>query len=211
MTTTTSRSLIAVILIILIGGVIWYMRRDTSYMAITTFKECADAGYPVAESMPETCRTPDGRTFTNTVIVATSTQATSTPVQSTTPSTSGNATAKEIRNVNVKANDVLTSPLTVTGEAAGWYFEASFPVQLLDGTGKIIAQGPAQAQGDWMTTNFVPFKATLTFAKPATATGTLVLRNDNPSGLPENDRFLRIPVRFTSSTQASTSVQIQVQ
>ena len=31
--------------------------------AISTFEECAAAGYPVMESYPEQCATPDGRTF----------------------------------------------------------------------------------------------------------------------------------------------------
>lgn len=33
--------------------------------AIDSFKECAAAGYPIMESYPEQCATPDGRTFTN--------------------------------------------------------------------------------------------------------------------------------------------------
>lgn len=92
---------------------------------------------------------------------------------------------------------VVTSPLTVTGEARGnWYFEASFPVRLYDGNGTEIALGIAQAQSDWMTTDFVPFLAQLIFTPPATATGTLVLEKDNPSGLPENADFVTVPVAF---------------
>jgi hypothetical protein len=34
---------------------------------INSFKECADAGYPIAESYPEQCRTPDGKMFTRDV------------------------------------------------------------------------------------------------------------------------------------------------
>ncbi len=91
----------------------------------------------------------------------------------------------------------IASPLMVTGEArGGWYFEASFPVRLLDGNGAEIAFGTAQAQGDWMTADFVPFVATLSFPLPATTTGSLVLEKDNPSGLPENDDSITIPVNF---------------
>lgn len=95
-------------------------------------------------------------------------------------------------------NAVVTSPLTVTGQARGtWYFEASFPVELRDSNNLIIAQTPAQAQADWMTVNFVPFTATLTFvAQPANSTGTLILRKDNPSGEPQNDASIVIPVQF---------------
>jgi len=91
----------------------------------------------------------------------------------------------------------VTSPLKVTGEARGnWYFEASFPVKLLDANGNLLAVKPAQAGGDWMTENFVPFSVVLDFQKPSTASGTLVLEKDNPSGLPENDDSLRVPIRF---------------
>lgn len=96
----------------------------------------------------------------------------------------------------------VSSPLIITGRARGpWYFEASFPVTLTNWDGRIIAEGYAQAQSDWMTTEFVPFTATLTFTTPtagdpAKNRGTLILKKDNPSGLPENDMALEIPVEF---------------
>jgi hypothetical protein len=94
-------------------------------------------------------------------------------------------------------NETVMSPLIVTGTARGtWYFEASFPVRLLDGNGTEIAITPAQAEGDWMTTDYVPFTALLEFAEPATPNGTLILQKDNPSGLPEHDASLEIPVMF---------------
>ena len=94
------------------------------------------------------------------------------------------------------ADAIVTSPLTVTGKARGtWYFEASFPVRLLDDQGNELAAVPAQAQGDWMTEQHVPFIATITFTTTA-ETGTLVLQKDNPSGLPEYDASVSIPVRF---------------
>ncbi len=94
-------------------------------------------------------------------------------------------------------NDTVISPLIVTGTARGtWYFEASFPVRLLDGNGNEIAVEPAQAQGDWMTEDYVPFTVVLEFDQPSTPNGTLVLQKDNPSGLPEYDQSLSIPVLF---------------
>ena len=102
-----------------------------------------------------------------------------------------------IRLSQPRPNDVIASPLTLTGEARGnWFFEASFPVRLLDGNGRELAAAPAQAQREWMSAEFVPFHAELAFTAPATAGGTLVLEKDNPSGLPEHADELRIPVRF---------------
>ena len=51
-----------------------------------------------------------------------------------------------IRVTSRKANEKITSPLTITGEARGtWDCEASFPVRIEDANGKFSAQGPAQA------------------------------------------------------------------
>jgi|GEM_PF-1460922 hypothetical protein len=98
---------------------------------------------------------------------------------------------------------LVASPLALSGEAAGWYFEATFPVKLLDANGKVLASGQARATSDWMTTDFVPFTAALDFPAPATATGTLVFKNDNPSGDPTRDEIVSIPVRFGASPQAA--------
>lgn len=98
---------------------------------------------------------------------------------------------------DVAPGDTVASPLTVTGRARGtWYFEASFPAQVLDANGNVLATQPAQAQSDWMTTDFVPYTVTLTYPTPATATGTLMLRKDNPSGEPQFDDWLAIPIVF---------------
>jgi uncharacterized protein YkuJ len=98
---------------------------------------------------------------------------------------------------NPEANAIVTSPLTISGEARGtWFFEASFPVELRDGGGNVIASGIVQAQTEWMVESFVPFYLQLTFSDPETATGSLALIKDNPSGLPENDDEIIIPVRF---------------
>ena len=93
---------------------------------------------------------------------------------------------------------VIETPLEVTGLARGtWYFEASFPVVLVNWDGLIIAEGVATADGEWMTEEFVPFRATLEFETPDYGErGTLILQKDNASGLPEHDDALEVPVRF---------------
>ena len=39
------------------------IQKQEQILSITNFEECARAGYPIMESYPEQCRTPDGRTF----------------------------------------------------------------------------------------------------------------------------------------------------
>jgi hypothetical protein len=97
-------------------------------------------------------------------------------------------------------NQVVGSPLSIEGEARGtWYFEASFPIKIVDANGKVLGSAIAQAQSDWMTEDFVPFKAQLSFSVPSTETGILIFKKDNPSGLPEHDDELQIPIRFDLS------------
>lgn len=94
-------------------------------------------------------------------------------------------------------NDTVINPITITGWAKGnWYFEASFPIKVLDANGKVLGQVAATAQGDWMVDEYVQFMASLQFSTPTTTTGTLVLEKDNPSGLPQNVDELRIPITF---------------
>ena len=141
------------------------------------FETCAALGNPVMESYPRQCRA-DGQTFTENV---------------------GNEVEKMdlIRLTTPRPNEIVKSPLVIEGEARGyWFFEASFPVKIWDATGKELAVGIAQAQGEWMTEEFVPFKVTLEFETPAIKRGLLILERDNPSGLTENDDSLRIPIIF---------------
>ena len=96
-----------------------------------------------------------------------------------------------------QANSKVKSPLEVSGQVKGnWSFEASFPVVLMDANEKILAQVPASLEGDWMTTNYVPFKVKLTFQTPSTSNGKLILKKDNPSDNSELDDQLEIPVKF---------------
>ncbi|MDQ5962732.1 MAG: hypothetical protein QG653_539 [Patescibacteria group bacterium] len=112
-----------------------------------------------------------------------------------------------IRITSPLRNATVTNQFVVEGEARGyWYFEASFPVKVFDANGELLGTSIAQAQGDWMTENFVPFSSILSFSPPSTDTGTLVFIKDNPSGLPENDMSVRIPVLFDISQNPKRKV-----
>lgn len=94
------------------------------------------------------------------------------------------------------ANATVTSPLVVKGIARNnWFFEASLPVVLQDADGNVLAQAPGQAKTDWMQEGLIEFEATLNFSTSATS-GKLIIRKDNPSGLPEHDGSVEIPVNF---------------
>ncbi len=125
--------------------------------------------------------------------------ANTTPPAVNTPTNQGNAAAMAdlIVATSPTPGQKISSPVKVTGKARGsWYFEASFPVEVVDANGNSLGRTPAQALGEWMTTEFVDFAASVPFTTPTTATGTVILHKDNPSGLPENEKELDIPVTF---------------
>ena len=167
--------IVGVVVLIVAIFLYWYGNRAPE---VTNFTECAEAGFPVMESYPRQCRTPNDKTFREDI---------------------GNELEKDdlVRISEPRPNATITSPVIVKGMARGnWFFEASFPIRMIDGNGETIGQGIAEARAPWMTTEFVPFEAKLQFTAPATPVGILLLDKDNPSGLPENDDVLQIPVRF---------------
>ena len=95
--------------------------------------------------------------------------------------------SENVKVSSPRQSAAVLKTFTVIGEARGtWYFEASFPIFIIDANGVKVGQGIAQAAESWMTEDFVPFTAQVTvedYSGPA----TLVLLKDNPSGLPEND------------------------
>jgi len=119
-------------------------------------------------------------------------------VQFSTPIIPAQVAHGDIRVTSPEVGEAISSPLIIEGEARGkWFFEASFPVVLTNWDGLIIAEGIATAEGEWMTENFVPFKAELEFIKPEYGErGALILKKDNPSGLPEHDDAIEIPLTF---------------
>ncbi len=96
---------------------------------------------------------------------------------------------------------VTGKDFAVIGQARGyWFFEATFPVDVLDKDGNILVQTYASAQADpqtgevnWMTEEFVPFKANIVAPQSYIGPATLVLHKNNASGLPEHDASLSFP------------------
>ena len=161
------------VVVVVFGGV-----RDgqVKTVPVHTFAECAAQGNPIMESYPRQCRA-GNITF----------------VEDVTPATQPDPVVLDTGF----AQSVVTSPLTITGKALGaWFFEASFPVSVTDANGVVLGTGVAQAQAEWMTTDYVPFQAVVTFTPSSTQTGYVEFKKDNPSGLPEHDATVRIPVRF---------------
>ena len=113
-----------------------------------------------------------------------------------------NASADLIRVELPYPGAVVGKEFSVIGRARGtWFFEASFPVKVLDKDGNVLVEHYAETQPDpvtgeinWMTTEFVPFKGDLKVPETYIGLVTLVLMKDNPSGEPEFDASISFPI-----------------
>jgi len=145
--------------------------------SVNSFADCENRGFPVMESYPRQCRAGD-KTFVEEIAHQ-------------------SFISDKVTVSSPLINEKISSPIVIKGEARGvWFFEASFPIEITDADGNVLGQGIAQADGEWMTNDFVPFTAPITFTSSPTPTGFIILKKDNPSGLPEHDAQEVMPVRF---------------
>lgn len=169
--------LIAGVIIGFILGIGFFIDIPEDTGDITNFEECSEK-YAVMESYPRRCITPEGASFVEDI---------------------GNEIEKiDIIRINTpRPNQIIDSPLEITGEARGnWFFEGDFPIRLLNEDGSEMGIAIGKAESDWMVEDFVSFTATLEFSAGQNERGFLILEKDNPSGMPENDDALSIPVKF---------------
>lgn len=160
-----------------------YMRNSKAMLfnkEILSFKDCADAGYPIMESYPRQCKTQNGLTFTE---------------EKQEKITYTNASV-DLITVDLPFPGAVTGKtFSIKGKARGtWYFEASFPVEIVDMEGKTIASGPAHAQGDWMTNDFVPYNIDIQVAETFSGPAKVILKKDNPSGEPSREASISFPI-----------------
>lgn len=177
------KTVIVPILILVLVAVffIWKLIPDNQRLKPSSFLDCVSGGNPVMESYPRKCIS-EGVSFVEDI---------------------GNALEKQnlIKLTKPTPNSIVSEEIYLSGLARGyWYFEASFPIVVKDDNGNFVGNGIAQAKSEWMTENFVPFEAKIILSKkPTTKYGKIILNKDNPSGDPERDDFLIVPIVFATS------------
>lgn len=161
---------------------------------VKSYEDCKNAGYQLlSPAYPSQCKTPDGQVYVQDVVATEIPEDVKAQIDA----------VKDLIVVDAPTPySIITSPVKITGKARGnFYFEATFPIDVVDQDGKVIGHGQAKALSDWMTQDFVPFEATIDFPNQNTQgdfykRGAIVLHNDNPSGLPQNEKSIQIPVLF---------------
>lgn len=115
---------------------------------------------------------------------------------SSTPETKSSV-SEDVVLISPAVGEAINSPYLVTGQARGsWFFEASLPIMLRGASGRWLTETNARAQSDWMTNELVPFQAELLFDAEGEQFGEIIIKKDNPSGLPEYDAWVSYPVIF---------------
>jgi hypothetical protein len=169
--------------LILILGILYVVYIGTKKgetPVVTSFETCASAGYPVLESHPRQCKTPDGRTYAEEIKV---------------DFTYSNST-KDMITVDLPFPGAVTGKdFIIKGQARGtWFFEGSFPVVVLDKDGKVLFAGIATSSESWMTTNFIPFSSSVKVPVSYIGKATVILKKDNPSGEASRDASISFPI-----------------
>lgn len=144
-------------------------------------------------------KTPDTNTTTTGHTPTTSTASSITDLEKQYPQFK--KITDELYLATPQSSEMITSPQSVEGWLNNsWAFEGSFVISLFDGNGIELYRGPA-SMPDWTTPGLSGFTASLKFNSPTTPTGTLRIENDNPSGLPEYEKHIDIPVQFATTEQ----------
>lgn len=121
------------------------------------------------------------------------------------PPVSGETPESPIVVRTPKENDTIVSPVRLSGTVSGsdWpVFEGQAgTVDLLDSEGNVLTSGILTVSGNDKSTDF---ETVLSFSVSDEVPGTLVFRNENPSGLPEKEKEFRVLVILEESDDATS-------
>lgn len=171
--------------IISIGA--YFFSKEIRVRSISNFEECVVSGYPIMDSYPQQCATPDGRTFVEELPK---------------PNITAVPSNDEVRVYSPIELSYVNSPMYIEGDALGsWYWEGTFNIELRSQNGDVIGSTLAQTEEDWMQEGYVRFTATMVYDTDEKI-GDLVFIKENPPGLPENDDEYSISVYLSQSTSA---------
>lgn len=97
-----------------------------------------------------------------------------------------------------KENDLLNNKEIIKGKMKGnYFFEGTFPIIVEDLNGNVLGQTTTKITPGWETEDFVKFETEeIIFDNKNKKEGYLIFKNDNPSGLPEYEKTIKIKVKF---------------
>ena len=101
--------------------------------------------------------------------------------------------------ISPKPNSKIGCDFVLAGKMPGqWFFENSFPFSILV-DGKEVMKGSVESNDDYTVEEILSFSKSISCKEGCMGDAEIVLRNENPSDLPEYSDEYRIPVTFTST------------
>ncbi len=135
-------SLIVIIVVLLIGAAAFFMMRPAK-VSVLSYAECVAAGYPIIETDPPQCKTPEGKTFVGFMQNATPTLHPETPTVVITP-TGTQEEANIIVSLPKSNQTVMTEGgFILRGKAR--VFENVLQYRLVTDSGAVISEGTLNA------------------------------------------------------------------
>lgn len=92
---------------------------------------------------------------------------------------------------NAKVHGILSYRGSIKG---GYFFEGNIRIIILDADKNVLKESNGIAKSEWMTEGPVDFEGNIDFTGMSSTSGYFRIANDNPSGDPENDKFIDIPI-----------------
>jgi len=90
-----------------------------------------------------------------------------------------------------KVHGILSYKGTIKG---GYFFEGNILINILNTDKKVLKSSNAMAKSDWMTSEPIDFEGNIDFTGLPKGPAYFEIHNDNASALPENDKFILIPI-----------------
>jgi hypothetical protein len=117
-----------------------------------------------------------------------------------------------IKILTPRVNEEIFSSVKIKGYINGddWIaFEAQAgTVKLLDENNNVLGSSLlAVTDENWMK-QFNNFEGELSFVSPKDQNGTLVFKNENPSGLPEKDKTFILPIKIAKVSTETTVLKV---
>lgn len=110
-----------------------------------------------------------------------------------------NAVTSDLPSINIKADQLLKSPLKITVNSEGKWsgFEGELgTIELLDEHNNTLGQCILSTTENWMVNGPVNYNCDLIYNTDSSGKGTLVVKNNNPTGKVEHDKSFIIPVQY---------------
>ena len=101
--------------------------------------------------------------------------------------------------------DTVDCNLTIEGRVpSDWFFEGSFPLQIIDEQGNILLTDKITTEEDWMTNKYIDFSKAINCNENCKENINLKLLKDNPSGLEKYDDFVVIDLKLKENCKSES-------